>query len=87
MSDTFVTVYLRVERISPDPVQFKPYNPVLEPIVTYPIYVKVMIPSASVEASMSQIPPDDGIIVTPKGLAHICGEIAQGIRDRHNNSS
>ncbi len=81
--EVFVAVYLRVERISPDPVMYKPYNPVLEPMVTYPIYVKVMVPAASVVSGGDQIAPDDGIIVTSKGLAHICGDIAQGIRDRH----
>lgn len=83
ITETFIAVYLRVERISPDPVMYKPYNPVLEPLVTFPIYVKVMVPAASVVSGGDQIAPDDGIVVTPKGLAHICGDIAQGIRDRH----
>ncbi len=86
MSDTFVAVYLRLERIAPDPVQYKPYNPVLEPIVTQPIYVRVMVPAASVVSGEDQPKPTKGIVLTSKGLAHMCGEIAQGIRDRFNAS-
>jgi hypothetical protein len=81
----FVTVYMRVERISPDPVQYKPYNPVLEPIVTEPIYVRLMVPAASVVSGMDMQEPD-GIIVTPKGLAHMCADVAAGIRDRYDQS-
>ena len=81
MSDTFVAVYLRVERIAPDPIQYKPYNPVLEPMATQPVYVRVMVPASSVVSGKDQMEPD-GLVLTPKGLAHMCGEIAKGIRDR-----
>ncbi len=85
MTDKFVTVYMRVERISPDPVQYKPYNPVLEPVVTAPIYVRLLVPAASVVSGVDQ-PEPDGLIITPKGLAHMCGDIAAGIRDRWTQS-
>jgi hypothetical protein len=81
----FVTVYMRVERISPDPVQYKPYNPVLEPMVTEPIYVRLLVPAASVVSGVDQ-PEPDGIIITPKGLAHMCADVAAGIRDRYDQS-
>ena len=86
MTDTFVTIYMQVERISPDPIMYKPYNPVLEPIVTEPIYVRLLVPAASVVSGKDQ-PEPDGIIITPKGLAHMCSDVAQGIRDRHDHAS
>lgn len=86
MTDKFVTLYMRVERISPDPVMYKPYNPVLEPLVTEPIYVRLLVPAASVISGKDQREPE-GIIVTPKGLAHMCADVAQGIRDRHDHAS
>jgi hypothetical protein len=86
VSDTFVTVYMRVERISPDPVAYKPYNPVLEPLMAEPIYVRLLVPAASVVSGTDQ-PVPDGVIITPKGLAHMCSEVAQGIRDRYDHAS
>lgn len=86
MTDQFVTVYMRVERISPDPVQYKPYNPVLEPLVTEPIYVRLLVPATSVVSGEDMPEPDDGIIITSKGLAHMCADVAQGIRDRHDHA-
>lgn len=85
MTDKFVTVYMRVERISPDPVMYKPYNPVLEPVVTAPIYVRLLVSAASVVSGGDQ-PEPDGTIITPKGLAQMCADVAAGIRDRHSQS-
>jgi len=85
MTDTFVPIYIRLESIAPDPVQYKPYNPRLEPMVTQPIYVKVMVPAESVVDGQGY-PPEDGIILTPKGLAIICAEVAGGIRDRYEST-
>jgi hypothetical protein len=74
-------IYLRVESIRPDPIQYKPYSPTLVPVDDLPVYVKIEVPKEMVVHYPGSVSfPAQCIVLTPEGLAKMMGEIASSIR-------
>lgn len=87
----YVTVYMRVSELRTDPVQYKPYSPVLtaDPGL-FPLYVAIDVekkfidPDASYEHDIENL-PQGAVVVTLAGLTDMMGQIALAIRNRLEN--
>jgi hypothetical protein len=85
MNDGMVTVYLALEYVKTDPVQYKPYSPSLIPTKNIPIYVAIDVPEELVDSlpdEYKKLKPTDGIVLTTSGLADMMGQIAMAIKLR-----
>ena len=77
------TVYLKVEAIRTDPIQYKPYAPTL---MGENLYVAVKLSDDLFNESSQAIGhKPEGLILTPAGLAELMGRIATAIRNRLTN--
>ena len=74
------TVYLKLDFIETDPIQYKPYRPRLS---GESLYIAVKLPDDSFDdLSWGTARVPDGMILTPAGLAELMGKIAMAIRSR-----
>lgn len=64
--------------VSPDPVQYKPYNPVFAP---QEIYIEVAVP-----AHMVKSPSKGGVVLTPDGMGYACKQLSIAIARAHTDS-
>jgi hypothetical protein len=85
MNEEFVTVYLELEYVRTDPIQYKPYSPSLKPTTNLPIYLAIDIKESfvdSLDPQYTELKPTDGIVITTEGLADLMGQIAMAIKLR-----
>lgn len=77
-------IYMEVESIGPDPVQYKPYSPRLKSPKDSPVYVQFSIPDTEViriaDAPLVKRLHKHCTILTPKGFAQMMIEQALAIR-------
>lgn len=81
----FTTVYLKLEYVRTDPVQYKPYSPSLIAPDNLPIYLAIDIKNDFVDSLSDEYTtnkPNDGIVITTYGLADLMGQIAMAIKLR-----
>lgn len=92
MSEQYVTVYMKLDELRTDPVQYKPYSPALNvDWENFPIYVAIALDSDYLEENsqyhQKEDLPDNAIVITLEGLTDVMGQIAMAIRNRLENKS
>jgi len=77
-------IYLKVDAIRTDPIQYKPYAPTL---TGENLYVAVPLPADCFDRISADLctPSPSAMILTPAGLAELMGKIAMAIRNRLTN--
>ena len=69
-------VTLQWMSVAPDPVQYKPYNPVFSPVE---LYVQVEVPDQYV------LSDEDETVLTPEGAAYVSKQLAKAIMSAHQD--
>ena len=74
-------IYLKIESIRTDPIQYKPYAPTL---TGENLYVAVPLPAECFDKLSTEHAsiPTKATVITPAGLAELMGKIAMAIRNR-----
>ena len=73
-----VSIYLPMDQLSPDRVQYKPYGLGYSP---YHIYVEVTLPLSEV---VHYYKDQDIIVLTPRGSVMIADQLASAIEENYN---
>lgn len=73
----FIKLLIPVLSIAPDRTQYKPYSP---EYACDGLFVEVVIPS-----SVIRFAENDGVALTPAGLAMVIDILASAIDDMHDN--
>lgn len=73
-----VSIYLPMDQLSPDRVQYKPYG---MGYLVHHIYVEVTIPLSEV---VHYYKDQDKIILTPRGAVMVADQLASAIEENYN---